>query len=270
MQKIVYIYGLGYSGSTILDLILRLHPKIIGFGELYPIFKEQRVDFSQYQCTCGETLNQCNFWNDFEEIYNKYFGQDYSEMYKRFLHYFSKKENDKIIVDSSKRKDVLKILLSNFSEQIDFKIIYLLRDVRAFSISARQHRNVEKGKWGNVFLYHLGWWKRQRSFKKFLDQNNLDYFQLGYEELCFQTEKALKDLCDFISVSFREEMLRAPKFSSSHTIGGNAMRLEQNKLESIQYDNRWMKDYGVNLSYSLLPWVAWWNNKNVYHNINSN
>ena len=41
-QKILYIAGLGHSGSTILDLSLGSHPDITGLGEIYTLLDSER------------------------------------------------------------------------------------------------------------------------------------------------------------------------------------------------------------------------------------
>jgi len=60
MKKIIYILGLSYSGSTILDLLLGLHPKIFGFGELNLVYKEQ-IDFKKRYCSCGKKYQSVPF-----------------------------------------------------------------------------------------------------------------------------------------------------------------------------------------------------------------
>lgn len=58
--NLVYIVGMGHSGSTLVDLILGSHPSAFSVGEIDFWGKwlaENKI------CTCGKEINQCEFWN---------------------------------------------------------------------------------------------------------------------------------------------------------------------------------------------------------------
>lgn len=56
---IIYIAGYGRSGSTVLDILLSNHQKIIGLGEVTsePLGLEIKD-----VCSCGKTLDRCDFY----------------------------------------------------------------------------------------------------------------------------------------------------------------------------------------------------------------
>src|SRR5690606_1125882 len=56
---ILYIAGAGHSGSSLLDVILNNHPKIVGTGELHRLSlnPDTRV------CSCGEVIKDCPVWS---------------------------------------------------------------------------------------------------------------------------------------------------------------------------------------------------------------
>lgn len=57
---LVYIVGIGHTGSTLLDLVLGSHPEIISLGEMFCFddwVRENRL------CTCGEPVPKCAFWS---------------------------------------------------------------------------------------------------------------------------------------------------------------------------------------------------------------
>jgi hypothetical protein len=56
--KVLYVFGAGHSGSTLLDVLLNRHPDIAGTGELHRLClsPESRL------CGCGELLTQCTWW----------------------------------------------------------------------------------------------------------------------------------------------------------------------------------------------------------------
>lgn len=57
--QIIYIAGSGHSGSTLLDLLLGSHSKIVSLGELGQLSRFFR---DNEPCTCGASIRQCDFW----------------------------------------------------------------------------------------------------------------------------------------------------------------------------------------------------------------
>ncbi len=59
--KIVYILAASHSGSTLLSLLLGLHPDICTVGEL----KLSSLDDKEhYLCSCGKRIKECLFWKE--------------------------------------------------------------------------------------------------------------------------------------------------------------------------------------------------------------
>lgn len=58
----IYILGLGRSGSTLLDLLLGAHPEIWTLGEAFKL--PYLLETARQPCGCGETLPSCEFWKD--------------------------------------------------------------------------------------------------------------------------------------------------------------------------------------------------------------
>jgi len=65
MRKVIFIAALGYSGSTLLDLMLGGHPRFVGLGEVFSLLMPG-ADYldrtAEIVCSCGSTLNECSFW----------------------------------------------------------------------------------------------------------------------------------------------------------------------------------------------------------------
>jgi hypothetical protein len=57
----VLIAGNGYSGSTLLSLLLTAHPALCSIGELTG--PKHMPDPSIYPCSCGVRLDDCPFWS---------------------------------------------------------------------------------------------------------------------------------------------------------------------------------------------------------------
>jgi hypothetical protein len=61
-MKVLYIVGVGRSGSTLLERALGAVPGSVNVGELNAIFS--RVSAQDQRCGCGETFSGCAFWHE--------------------------------------------------------------------------------------------------------------------------------------------------------------------------------------------------------------
>ena len=150
--RLVYIMGRGHSGSTILDTLLGNAEHIESIGELV-----SGIDRKGEICSCGAKLEECEFWNNVSQVYEKKSNLrwKYSAVLlkqqahiRRFLKFLtisnSSKEiqllkkinknvvesilevsNKKCVVDSSKEHTRALFLLRFFRET---KIIHLVRN----------------------------------------------------------------------------------------------------------------------------------------------
>src|SRR5262245_21456879 len=59
-MKVLYIVGVGRSGSTLLERMLGAVPGSVNAGELNAIFS--RVATEDQRCGCGEPFSACPFW----------------------------------------------------------------------------------------------------------------------------------------------------------------------------------------------------------------
>ena len=59
-MKVLYIAGVGRSGSTLLERMLGAVPGSVNTGELNAIFS--RVASQDQRCGCGEPFSACAFW----------------------------------------------------------------------------------------------------------------------------------------------------------------------------------------------------------------
>ncbi|MCB8920918.1 MAG: sulfotransferase [Ardenticatenaceae bacterium] len=58
-SQLIYIAGASHSGSTLLDLLLGNHSAISGMGEIHRLSLQPETRL----CSCGETINNCPYWN---------------------------------------------------------------------------------------------------------------------------------------------------------------------------------------------------------------
>lgn len=63
-ERVVYIASVGYSGSTLLELLLGAHEEVVSLGEVYLLASYAR---SEARCTCGTPVRICPFWMSVQE-----------------------------------------------------------------------------------------------------------------------------------------------------------------------------------------------------------
>ena len=151
----VYVMGRAHTGSTILDILLGNSPKVESVGQL--VSHIGRVDTP---CSCGEKIQDCEFWTDVRA--NVLDGQDYdwaelaklhteqghvkslistfmssrttprfaklAAMTKRVDDALRKVSGKPVVLDSSKEPTRGLFLLKHYD---DARMIYLVRDPRS-------------------------------------------------------------------------------------------------------------------------------------------
>lgn len=278
-KKVVYVAGLGHSGSTLLNLILGEHSKMVGLGEVDSLLGGG-MDFTieaERMCSCGNTAIDCPFWHKvaagFKANSNLSRDEQYLKVFEIAAESFGE---DTVMIDHSKGIDALKRLIK--IPEIDVKVIFLIKDVRSYTISRIDRANRIKARRKekdtavlrskdsfNFPSYHfLRWYQLNKKMLSFLKQKNVSYLQIGYEELCLYPEIMLEKLCEFIGVAVEPSMLNFQN-SSSHILRGNKMRHNPEK-QKIRYDNRWFFRNEWIRSAFLLPQIIHFNKKEIYKN----
>lgn len=178
----IYILGLGHSGSTLLDLVLGSHSKLESVGEIKNL-EEYIEDYKL--CSCGKIISNCDYWDNVIENYDRlreqngftvkdpYFFRDYDrkfsisekiniftsgydslysqELIKEYglknyylFHSILNYSEKQFIVDSS--KNPYRLVMLKLSKLFDIKVIYLFRDGRAnLESKKRKAQNNNRG-----------------------------------------------------------------------------------------------------------------------------
>ena len=294
-RKIVFIVGLSRVGSTMLDLVLGCNPKFVGLGEIFQVLRPDMNRFERNEyCSCGKLTRECSFWGGVAKGLKE---KKLTGLDERYLHTLQVFENlygsNHIMVDSSKLLDVLKTVVR--LPRVEVKVIYLIRDVRAWTISRLNNRKnspeyfrrdgyyikkltyqlgwkIHLLKWCLPFLtqlpvyYFMLWYIQNKQIRDFLKRQDINYFSLGYDELGMNPELMMKKIFDFLG----EEIIN-PNFcsvnSQSHILVGNTKKSESTRRQGIFYDNRWMYCNEWLRPAALLPMIMRYNAMEVYKNI---
>lgn len=165
--RVLFIGGLGRSGSTLLERILCELPDVCAMGEVVHLWQRGLVD--DERCGCGEPFSRCPFWR---EVGDAAFGgwaafdvaafqalkdsvdrtrfvpalagpaltadlrrrvADYDDVYRRLYEAARAVSGRTVLVDSSKHISLACCL--RWSEAIDLRIVHVVRDARAVAYS---------------------------------------------------------------------------------------------------------------------------------------
>ena len=264
-ETIIYILGAGRSGTTALATFLGNNDEIQNIGEMHQIFKY--LDENK-ECSCGKLLNECDFWK------NKigYLTQKYSEnsrqlsekmechsgIIKHILNIFSKTQHEKYIalhqsifdsIQSNTEKSILldsskylgRALALNKLDNIELKIIYVVRDVRGVINSFSKKVQTSKSPLSTIVYYTL-----VNLVAEFITRFILrkSVIKIRYEDLINNPNTLFDRLEGFLNLNLqavKDKIEKQQAFQIGHIIGGN--RLKKSKEIYFRKDVAWQKNF---------------------------
>jgi hypothetical protein len=256
-NTVIFIASCPHSGSTLVDLVLGGHPSFVGLGEVYNVISPKSNvlgETPEHGCSCGASMDECAFWGRVSAELKTRRNLTISKRYEVILDCFQDVFGpDYIPVDSSKRLRALQALRQ--VRGCNLKVIHLVRDVRAWTISMRdayeRHhsqrmfsmRHLLKRVLRRVECVPLScfyrWYRDNKRIAEFLEREHIANLRIGYEQLCLRTDSTINRICDFLKVRPNEGM-RSLLNSTSHCLLGNRMRHQKDKRQQIMYDCRWL------------------------------
>lgn len=269
-RPVVFIASLGHSGSTLLDLVLGGHSRLVGLGEVAAVLASAGDGSASLAgtCSCGREAASCELWGEVARRLRVESGASLARRYRIVFETVAAVFGPDVTpVDSSKYLPWLKLL--HDEADVDLRVLFLLKDVRNFMVSELEAGTRKRGQgqrrrqmtpWG-AFAY---WHRHNRAVGRFLRDRGLPVFQLGYEELCLAAEPIVRELCRFLGLVFEPAMLDL-RSSGSHVLSGNRMRWQPEKA-TLTYDHRWFVRRDWLLPAILCPRVMRYNREQVYAN----
>ncbi|WP_236976887.1 sulfotransferase family protein [Membranihabitans maritimus] len=276
---ILYIAGAGHSGSSLLDVILNNHPKIIGTGELHRLSLNPNTRI----CSCGELINDCPVWRkrikqlckekslqleDWEmsfsttylrsgSLSNKINDLVYWSNIDEVIRIFSKLNpfsiglkksilNTNAIHEVIKSQENIRIVVDSTKNAIRMKGLNLFLDAKILFL-VRDGRAVtasaiRRGE-GNMTKVTKNWTRRMKILTRL--QNKIpseQLLQIKYEDLCTDPEGIISEICKYLSVEFLPTMLKIHP-GNYHTIPGNPWLVNDQTSEiTIKKDERWRNE----------------------------
>ncbi len=286
--KVLYIAGVGRSGSTILGEVLGQVDGFFFGGEIGALFKGAEVGALYEQvdkrlCGCGAALQECRLWRDvfgrgsrhldLREIFLQRAGWrpqllvgPCPESFKRYLAQLYRSiqtvTGSRVIVDSSKSVSYGRAL-SQISS-IDLHVLHLLRDPRGVAFSwGRDKPSPRTG--GHVprkgaARSALEWVAYNGATDLVLGGQHVRHRRLRYEDFIARPGNTLVQLLRWMDDSAAPPRIEGHvELRPCHTVAGSIGRFETGKVE-LRCDNEWTRSMswldrsGVGLMTSPLRW----------------
>ena len=238
--KIIYLLGLGHSGTTLLGRILNAHSKAVATGgtKNIPLFVR-----GEKSCTCGaQSPQQCAHWTGVEKalatrglsLCELEFGYDNQnnlnkDHLKAYFESVLESAGAEAIVDTSRRRGYF----SKLEEVPGVELIpvHIFKDPRAqASSNKRKGMSVARSLWNYNLRGH-----RVRG----MSTSGKPVLHLAYEDLCRDPEGEVARIMHYAGLEFEQDQVSAFGEKETHILGGNRQRTD--KSSNIRLDETWRK-----------------------------
>ncbi|MBT3520320.1 MAG: hypothetical protein HN480_03580 [Gammaproteobacteria bacterium] len=264
-KTLIYIMGAGRSGTTALATFLGNSSEILNLGEMHQYFKHI-VD--EKECSCGKLLNECEFWRSKIDYLTQESSENsrklsekmesHSSIIKHLLNSFSNIEYERYIelhqsildsIQSDSEKSTLldsskyigRALALNKLDNIELKIIYVVRDVRGVINSFSKKVQTSKSPPSTIVYYSLINLVAE-FISRFIFRKKV--IQIRYEDLINNPNSLFDRLESFLNLNLQDvkgKVERQKAFEIGHIVGGN--RLKKNKEIYFRKDVSWKKNF---------------------------
>jgi len=193
--KTLFLVGAFRSGTTMLRLMLKHHPEIIGGEEFEYAFKFMDGNAFPDIASAKKQLAHDRMFQDSGLTIDS--SPDYPSLVRSFMEQRRAGRNDKIILSVVHgRIDAITALWPHA------RFIHLVRDPRDVARSC-----VSMGWAGNVYYGANYWLDAEKRWEQLVDQFKPDqWMELRYEDLLENVEASLQQICEFVGVAFDERM----------------------------------------------------------------
>jgi hypothetical protein len=264
--RVVYLGGLGRSGTTLLERLLGEIPGVAPLGEVVHLWA--RGVLAGEPCGCGEPFPACAFWR---EVGEAAFGgwtralaervltlrhrvdrtrripriahpelAEYAGTYQRLYAAAAETAGARVVIDSGKHASLAFCLAA---AGVDVHVVHVVRDPRAVAHSWRKTvERPEDGRpmtrWGPART--AAHWTAQNLALDLLATRGVPVTRLRYEDLLADPAAALAALADILGLGTALPFLTGTTahLTTAHTASGNPMRFTVGPVE-LRRDDSW-------------------------------
>jgi len=237
--KVIYLLGLGHSGTTLLGRLLNAHSQVVATGgtKNIPLFLRGRKD-----CACGATQPaECVFWSQVETALGQQglslasldVGYDAKALDGDSLRAYFKAvlaaSGARVIVDTSRRRGYFSSLAK--VEGVELVPVHIFKDPRAQCASMRR-----KGR----TIFPAIWNYRMRSRRvRALGEAFPGMVHVSYEALCRDPRAQLGRIMQAAGLELEDTQLTQWGETEVHILGGNRQR--RSRSSEICLDESWQQ-----------------------------
>jgi len=273
--KVIYISGIGRSGSTLLDAVISTNHKVFSVGEIY---KYNYLKKENLLCSCGKKFSECFFWQNFlqdnSKIINRMNIKDYLIILNYLYNPFKEKikfknksnnyklfkrikeslpKNKEYILDSS--KDVARLIEFDNDPRFNLYNITIFRDGRAVANSFNQKT---QGPGKNYFISILKWIFINSILRRYQKISNIKTLNVSYDYFSDNPDKEIKRIEDFLKIKIPQDYISVIRKMNYHNIGGNRLGLKKNRrnIKEIKRDQKWetQQNFISKLITTIITW----------------
>ncbi|BCY05670.1 sulfotransferase [Actinoplanes sp. L3-i22] len=283
MAQVLFLGGLGRSGTTLVERLLGELPGVCALGEVVHLWQRDLRD--DERCGCGERFSACEFWQrvgksafdgwanvDVDRVHalrdaverTRHIPRlasaakpavdvrEYASFYAKVYAAAAEVSGAKLVVDSSKHSALAHVLRA--AGDIDLRVVHVVRDARgvAYSWTKRVARPETDGA-DEMTRYSPGrsalLWNAHNAAFGLLARRGVPLRRIRYEEFLADPRAGLIRLADFAGLTLQPadlDFLRPgeARLRVGHSAAGNPMRFTVGRLP-LRQDDAWMRKLPV-------------------------
>jgi hypothetical protein len=276
VTRVLFLGGLGRSGTTLLERVLGELPDVVALGEVVHLWQRDVRDGER--CGCGQPFHRCRFWS---RVGQRAFGgwrqvdldrvlhlqrtvertrriprlavarpgrhpevAEYAGYYQRIYQAAGQVAGARLVVDSSKHGALAWCLRHT---DLDLRVVHVIRDARAVAYSwTRRVIRPESGR-AEMTRYRPGrsalLWNAQNSALGLLAGRGVPVLRVRYEQFVADPVRTLRQVAGFAGLDLATADLdflgrSRVTLGTGHSAAGNPMRFTTGAVP-LHSDDAW-------------------------------
>ena len=279
MARVLYLGGLGRSGTTLVERLLGELPSVCALGEVVHLWQRDLLD--DERCGCGARFSACTFWRRVgERAFNGWTNvnvarvhalrdavertrhiprlanaqqapdqvREYAGYYARVYAAAAEVSGARVVVDSSKHSALAHVL--RWADDVDLRVVHVVRDARGVAYSwTKTVARPETDGAQDMTRYSPGrsalLWNAHNAAFGLLARRGVAVRRIRYEQFLADPRTALRELSAYAEIPVSEsdlDFLGAghADLRVGHSAAGNPMRFTVGRLP-LRRDDAWVR-----------------------------
>jgi hypothetical protein len=277
VTRVLYIGGLGRSGTTLLERLLGELPGACALGEVVHLWDRDVRD--DERCACGRPFSGCGFWRAVGErafggwdrldvrqvlalrqavertrhiprLARWHLPGEYGARVARYAQYYTRVyeaaaavSGCPVVIDSSKHSALAFCL--RWSADLDLRVVHMVRDSRGVAYSWMKTVARPEADGGEMTRYAPGraalLWNAHNAAFGLLRRTGVPVYRLRYEELLADPVRVIRELAEFAGLDPGPLDFFGDgtvRLGTCHSAAGNPMRFTTGELP-LRHDDAW-------------------------------